>query len=103
MGILRATLLGLAAVVIAVLTALRSGRDPHPSPTPTRSSAASRHDHIAVEEQIENRGHANVVCNHGEDLPIIVHAQFTCIAAGHQQILVTITTASRSHVWGPSR
>jgi hypothetical protein len=43
------------------------------------------------------------VCNHGEDLPIIVHAQFTCIAAGRQQILVTITTASGNYVRGLTR
>jgi len=94
------SLLALAGIGLTVTLAL--GRHSHPSPAPTSASPAQRLDHVSVEQQIANWGYTGVVCNHGDDLQIIVHAQYTCLADGNQQIRVTITTASGNYVWGPT-
>jgi len=99
-----AALVGLVAILAAALTlTVVLSRHSDPSPAPTSYATVPRLDHAAVEQQIENWGYADVVCNHGDNPQIIVHTQFTCIAAGNQQIVVTITTAGGNYVWGPTR
>jgi hypothetical protein len=102
--VMGAALVGLVAVLGAALTlTVVLSRHSHPSPAPTSHSTVPRLDHAAVEQQIENWGYTDVVCNHGDNPQIIVHTQFTCIAAGNQLIVVTITTAGGNYVWGPTR
>jgi hypothetical protein len=90
----------LALVGIELTVTLALGRHSHPSPAPTSASAPQRLDHASVEQQIANWGYTGVVCNHGDDLQIIMYAQYTCLADGNQQIRVTITAASGNYVWG---
>jgi hypothetical protein len=92
--------LGLFITTVVAIAVYDGSQSDRPDPAPQKPRTVL--DHTSVQHMIQDWGYTGVVCNHGIDPELIVHAHFSCVADGNQQILITITNAKGDYVWGPT-